>query len=148
MGIPEFGAFASKAATCNLYCIATNQKAIIDLARAMRDQAGNVPPLPGVFPGYLRAAATQCAEQCLSFASGLAECTNSRSRFDPDRRNLASVQRRTTILKDRGASPHDWGCVADVASLTRHYSDVFVRLVAIACCAPCHTIRQNWQTVE
>jgi putative SOS response-associated peptidase YedK len=37
---------------CNLYSITSTQKAIIDLARALRDVAGNVPPLPGVFPYY------------------------------------------------------------------------------------------------
>jgi putative SOS response-associated peptidase YedK len=37
---------------CNLYSVTTNQKAIIDLARALRDVAGNVPALPGVFPDY------------------------------------------------------------------------------------------------
>ena len=37
---------------CNLYSITSTQKAIIDLARALRDVAGNVPPLPGVFPDY------------------------------------------------------------------------------------------------
>jgi putative SOS response-associated peptidase YedK len=37
---------------CNLYSITSNQKAIIDLARALRDVAGNVPSLPGVFPDY------------------------------------------------------------------------------------------------
>jgi hypothetical protein len=35
-----------------LYWISSNQKAIIDLARALRDLTGNLPPLPGVFPDY------------------------------------------------------------------------------------------------
>jgi putative SOS response-associated peptidase YedK len=37
---------------CNLYSITSTQKAIIDLTRALRDVAGNVPPLPDVFPDY------------------------------------------------------------------------------------------------
>jgi putative SOS response-associated peptidase YedK len=37
---------------CNLYSITKGQQAIRDLARAMRDNAGNMPPLPGVFPDY------------------------------------------------------------------------------------------------
>jgi putative SOS response-associated peptidase YedK len=37
---------------CNLYSITSTQKAIIDLTRALRDVAGNVPSLPGVFPDY------------------------------------------------------------------------------------------------
>jgi putative SOS response-associated peptidase YedK len=38
---------------CNLYSITKGQRAIIELTRAMRDTAGNLPPLPGVFPDYL-----------------------------------------------------------------------------------------------
>ena len=37
---------------CNLYSITKGQQAIRDLAGAMRDNAGNMPPLPGVFPDY------------------------------------------------------------------------------------------------
>lgn len=38
---------------CNLYAMTTNQRAVRDLARAMRDGAGNLPVLPGIFPDYL-----------------------------------------------------------------------------------------------
>ncbi|VVT32925.1 SOS response-associated peptidase [Rhizobium sp. EC-SD404] len=37
---------------CNLYSLTKGQAAIIELARAMRDQTGNLPPLPGIFPDY------------------------------------------------------------------------------------------------
>jgi putative SOS response-associated peptidase YedK len=37
---------------CNLYSVTTNQQAIREAARAMRDCAGNMPILPGVFPDY------------------------------------------------------------------------------------------------
>ena len=37
---------------CNLYSLTKGQQAIRELARAMRDTAGNLPPLPGVFPDY------------------------------------------------------------------------------------------------
>ena len=37
---------------CNLYSITKGQQAIRDLAGAMRDNAGNMPPLPGVFPDH------------------------------------------------------------------------------------------------
>jgi putative SOS response-associated peptidase YedK len=37
---------------CNLYSLATSQAAIRELARAMRDLTGNLPPLPGIFPDY------------------------------------------------------------------------------------------------
>jgi putative SOS response-associated peptidase YedK len=37
---------------CNLYSMTKGQKGIIDLTRAMIDQTGNLPPLPGIFPDY------------------------------------------------------------------------------------------------
>jgi hypothetical protein len=37
---------------CNLYSITKNQAAIRDLFRVTRDTAGNLPPMPGVFPDY------------------------------------------------------------------------------------------------
>ncbi|MFZ0205078.1 MAG: SOS response-associated peptidase family protein [Roseiarcus sp.] len=37
---------------CNLYSITKGPQAIRDLARAMRDTTGNLPPIPGVFPDY------------------------------------------------------------------------------------------------
>jgi len=35
---------------CNLYSLSKGQRAIVELARAMRDTVGNLPPLPGIFP--------------------------------------------------------------------------------------------------
>ena len=37
---------------CNLYSLTKGQAAIIEFTRAMRDTAGNLPPLPGIFPDY------------------------------------------------------------------------------------------------
>jgi hypothetical protein len=37
---------------CHLYSITKCQQAIRELARAMSDRTGNLPPLPGVFPDY------------------------------------------------------------------------------------------------
>ncbi len=37
---------------CNLYSVTRSQTAIRDLAAAMHDRTGNLPPLPGVFPDY------------------------------------------------------------------------------------------------
>jgi putative SOS response-associated peptidase YedK len=37
---------------CNLYSMTRNQDAIRALARAMHDQTGNLPPMPGIFPDY------------------------------------------------------------------------------------------------
>jgi putative SOS response-associated peptidase YedK len=37
---------------CNLYSMTTNQRAIVELAKALKDSAGNMPSLPGIFPDY------------------------------------------------------------------------------------------------
>jgi putative SOS response-associated peptidase YedK len=37
---------------CNLYSMTTTQAAIRAAARAMADQTGNLPPMPGIFPDY------------------------------------------------------------------------------------------------
>ena len=37
---------------CNLYSVTKGQQAIRELARTMSDTAGNLPPLPGIFPDY------------------------------------------------------------------------------------------------
>src|SRR2546429_4525583 len=37
---------------CNLYSITTNQTAIAALFRVINRYAGNLPPMPGVFPDY------------------------------------------------------------------------------------------------
>jgi putative SOS response-associated peptidase YedK len=37
---------------CNLYSMTRSQQAIRELARAMHDRTGNLPPLPGIFPDY------------------------------------------------------------------------------------------------
>ncbi|MFG1210583.1 SOS response-associated peptidase, partial [Xanthobacter flavus] len=37
---------------CNLYSHTSNVQAIIDLVRATRNLAGNLPPQPGIFPDY------------------------------------------------------------------------------------------------
>jgi len=37
---------------CNLYSMTSSQQAIRDLTRSMRDNLGNLPPLPGIYPDY------------------------------------------------------------------------------------------------
>ncbi len=37
---------------CNLYSLTKGQAAIVAIVRAMRDRAGNLPPMPGIFPDY------------------------------------------------------------------------------------------------
>src|SRR5471030_900781 len=38
---------------CNLYSVTKGQQAIRELSRAMNDRAGNLPPMPGIFPDYM-----------------------------------------------------------------------------------------------
>ena len=38
---------------CNLYSVTKGQSAIRDLFRAAHDRAGNLPPLPAIFPDQL-----------------------------------------------------------------------------------------------
>ena len=38
---------------CNLYSLTKGQQAIRELTRAMHDRAGNLPPMPGIFPDYV-----------------------------------------------------------------------------------------------
>ncbi len=42
----------SRTIVCNLYSMTKGQQAIRDMARAMVDRTGNLPPLPGIFPDY------------------------------------------------------------------------------------------------
>lgn len=37
---------------CNLYSITTNQAAILALFRVVNQYAGNLPPMPSLFPDY------------------------------------------------------------------------------------------------
>jgi len=37
---------------CNLYSVTKGQQAIRELAGAMHDRTGNLPPLYGIFPDY------------------------------------------------------------------------------------------------
>ncbi len=37
---------------CNLYSLTKGQQAILELAGAMVDSTGNLPPMPGIFPDY------------------------------------------------------------------------------------------------
>ena len=37
---------------CNLYSMTEGQKAIVELAKALKDSTGNLPMFPGIFPDY------------------------------------------------------------------------------------------------
>ena len=46
---------------CNLYSITKGQQAIRQFAGAMHDRTGNMPPLPGIYPGLRSADRSQPA---------------------------------------------------------------------------------------
>jgi putative SOS response-associated peptidase YedK len=39
---------------CNLYAMTSNQRAILEQTRATRDNSGNLPPLPAIYPDTRR----------------------------------------------------------------------------------------------
>jgi putative SOS response-associated peptidase YedK len=47
---------------CNLFSMTKGQQAIRELARAMSDRTGNLPPLPGIFPDYYAPIVRNTAE--------------------------------------------------------------------------------------
>src|ERR1700736_7072922 len=49
---PRCAACGGDRPMCNLYSLTKGQQAIRELARAMSDRTGNLPPLPGIFPDY------------------------------------------------------------------------------------------------
>jgi hypothetical protein len=53
---------------CNLYSLTKGQAAIRELARAMRDTTGNLPPLPGIFPDQVAPVAAPRATARASWA--------------------------------------------------------------------------------
>ena len=61
---------------CNLYSLTKGQAAIRDIARAMRDTTGNLPPLPGIFPD-------QIAPVVRTARDGVRELTTMRWGFPP-----------------------------------------------------------------
>lgn len=48
----EAGTHSSAVPMCNLYNVTTNQKAILDFSRTMRDLSGNLEPSLNVYPDY------------------------------------------------------------------------------------------------
>jgi putative SOS response-associated peptidase YedK len=81
---------------CNLYSITSGQAAIRQLARAMRDITGNLPPRPAVFPDML-------APVVRTAADGVRELTLMRWGFPPPFRPEASLV--TNVRKTAG---HWW----------------------------------------
>jgi len=49
---------------CNLYAMTTSQQAIREIAGAMRDRTGNLPPFPAIFPDYAAPIVRNHSEGC------------------------------------------------------------------------------------
>lgn len=65
--LPKPPAGVQRKSMCNLYSMTNGRAAIIAMTRAMRDATGNMPQLPGIFPGADRA---ECAGWCVRTRHG------------------------------------------------------------------------------
>lgn len=85
---------------CNLYSLTKGQQAIIALARAMRDNSGNLPPMPGIFPDY-------AAPIVRTSADGVRELAMSRWGMPSPAFALAGKKTDSGVTNIRNtASPH------------------------------------------
>lgn len=85
---------------CNLYSLTKGQQAIIALARAMRDNSGNLPPMPGIFPDYV-------APIVRTSADGVRELAMSRWGMPSPAFALAGKKTDSGVTNIRNtASPH------------------------------------------
>jgi hypothetical protein len=84
----------SSAWMCNLYAVTKGQQAIREVARAMLDRTGNLPPLLGVFPDYPAPIVRNAAEgRELTMAGGACRGMNA-----PRLAHGFSLRLRTQIL--------------------------------------------------
>ena len=87
---------------CNLYSLTKGQAAIVAMARAMRDTAGNLPPLPGIFPDYPAPIVRNAAD-------GMRELALVRWGMPSSRRSIFEKARiRASKLEAKG-KPVDFG---------------------------------------
>lgn len=85
---------------CNLYSLTKGQQAIIALARAIRDNSGNLPPMPGIFPDY-------AAPIVRTSADGVRELAMSRWGMPSPAFALAGKKTDSGVTNIRNtASPH------------------------------------------
>jgi putative SOS response-associated peptidase YedK len=86
---------------CNLYSLTKGQQAIVELARAMRDRTGNLPPMPGIFPDY-------AAPIVRSGADGLRELVMARWGMPSPRFALEGKKTDSGVTNIRNAASPHW----------------------------------------
>ncbi len=83
---------------CNLYSMTSSQRAILDMARAMRDLTGNMPTLPGIYPDYL-------APIVRTAADGVRELTMARWGMpSSEQAQFEATKKRAEKLQAKGKS--------------------------------------------
>lgn len=96
---------------CNLYSMTKGQQAIRDLARATRDNAGNLPPLPAIFPDMM-APVVHSAED------GGRDLSTMRWGFPPPPKGNRPVTNVRNLDSPfwRGWLKREWRCVVPATS--------------------------------
>ena len=64
---------------CNLYSVTKGQSGIRDLFSVKHDRAGNMPPLPAIFPDQMAPIVRTCAEASARSSWRVGECRGRRS---------------------------------------------------------------------
>ena len=85
---------------CNLYNLTTNQRAIIEFSRALRDLTGNLEPELDIFPGLAGADRAQRPRRCARVgarALGHAEFVAGAVRGDEEARRAAARKGKQSI---------------------------------------------------
>jgi putative SOS response-associated peptidase YedK len=93
---------------CNLHSITTNQAAILALFRVVNRYVGNLPPMPGVFPGLSSAGYSQCRRRARDGAdrwgmpppprTGAPPVTNIHNTSSPHWRGCLKPENRCLVL--------------------------------------------------
>lgn len=107
---------------CNLYSMTKSREAVVAFTRAMRDQTGNQPPLPAIFPDQMAPVARTAAD-------GVREVLNMRWGFPPP----PSGGRPVTNIRNlnssfwRGWMAPKFRCIVPVSSFCE-YTDTHPKI--------------------
>lgn len=101
---------------CNLYSMTKSREALVAITRAMRDQTGNQPPLPAIFPDQL-------APVVRTAKDGAREVINMRWGFPPPpsagARPVTNIRNLTSSFW-RGWMKPDFRCLVPVTSFCEY----------------------------
>src|SRR3954451_17355647 len=104
---------------CNLYSATTNQKAIRDLFKVTRDNTGNLPPLPAIFPDQMAPVVrvNEGERELTMMRWGMP----TRRSFQASRRISATPSRRTGVDRWRGKAGAS--CHLRLLRIRRHQAE-------------------------